>query len=508
MNGAIRVRPAILRRGIESAVDMRTPGVHSCCRASVTTYLLLLVMARRGTPHHRREALNRDGNGTVQLGRIQRCGLAVALAAGVTLQSLAVEARSVPLVRDAEIEATLRRFTAPIFEAAGIEPDSVHIYVVNDSQLNAFVAGGMNLFLNTGLIMASQEPSQLVGVIAHETGHIAGGHLTRIGPAQHRATAEAILAAVLGAATAVVGAPGLGTAIIAGGQNYAQSGLMRFSRGQEQAADQAALTFLDRAGISARGLAEFFHILENQNVLAVSGVSPWLQSHPLTQDRIRFVEAHAATHPIQALPAGWSEAHARMVAKLKAFLNDPRQVLSEYKDDPSLPGRYARAIAHYRLPDLDTALQEIDALIAEHPDDPYFHELKGQMLFENGRIEDAIPPYRDAVRLAPASALLQIGLARALIETEKPADSGEAIGHLKEALQREGDNAFAWRLLGVAQGRTGQQGLADLAFAEYALRVGKPDDARLYAKRAENKIDPSDPAWLRLQDLLREIDEG
>jgi predicted Zn-dependent protease len=441
----------------------------------------------------------------VQLGPVQRCGLAVALAATLTLQSLAAEARSISLVRDAEIEATLRRFTTPIFEAAGIEPDSIHIYVVNDDQLNAFVAGGMNLFLNTGLIMASQDPSQLVGVVAHETGHIAGGHLSRRPAEQSKATAEAILATVLGAATAVV-APGLGTAIIAGGQNAAQAGLMRFSRGQEEAADQAALTFLDRAGISARGLAEFFHILENQSVLAVSGVPPWLQTHPLTRDRIRFVEAHAASQPVRALPAGWAEAHARMVAKLKGFLNDPRQVLREYKDDPSLPGRYARAIAHYRLPELDLALQEVDALIAEHPKDPYFRELKGQMLFENGRIEAAIAPYREAVRLAPDAALLQIGLARTLIETEKPAAGSEAIGYLKEALQRENDNALAWRLLGVAQGRNGQPGLSDLAFAEYALRVGKPDDARLYAKRAENKIEPSDPAWLRLQDLLREID--
>ena len=386
-----------------------------------------------------------------------------------------------------------------------MSPNSIHIYVVNDDQLNAFVAGGMNLFLNTGLIMASQDPSQLIGVVAHETGHIAGGHLSRRPAEQSKATAEAILATVLGAAAAVV-APGLGTAIIAGGQNAAQAGLMRFSRGQEEAADQAALTFLDRAGISARGLAEFFHILENQSVLAVSGVPPWLQSHPLTRDRIRFVEAHAASHPVRALPAGWAEAHARMVAKLKGFLNDPRQVLREYKDDDSVPGRYARAIAHYRLPELDLALQEVDALIAEHPKDPYFHELKGQMLFENGRIEAAIPPYREAVRLAPDAALLQIGLARTLIETEKPADGSEAIRYLKEALQRENDNALAWRLLGVAQGRNGQPGLSDLAFAEYALRVGKPDDARLYAKRAENKIEPSDPAWLRLQDLLREID--
>jgi predicted Zn-dependent protease len=444
----------------------------------------------------------------VQLRGILRSGLVLALAAALTLQAPVVEARSIGLIRDAEIEGTLQRFTAPILEAAGLGDGSVRIYIVNDPQLNAFVAGGMNLFVNTGLLMRSENPSQLIGVIAHEVGHIAGGHLSRVSQAQTKATAESILAAVLGAATAVVGAPGLGTAIIAGGQQYAQEGLMRFSRGQEQAADQAAMTYLDRAGVSASGLADFFQILENQNVLAVSRSSPYLQSHPLTRDRIVFVENHAAGRPEGPLPAGWAEAHARMVAKLRGFLNDPREVLQEYKDDQSVAGRYARAIARYRLPDLPQALKDIDGLIADYPDDPYFRELKGQMLFENGRIEAAIPPYREAVKLDPDSALLRIGLAQALIESGAAAGTSEAVGQLKDAVRLEASNASAWRLLGTAQGRDGEQGLSDLAFAEYALLINKRDDARFYARRAENKIAASDPAWLRLQDILRVLEES
>ena len=444
----------------------------------------------------------------MRISGILRFGLVLALAASLTLQAPVVEARSIGLIRDAEIEATLQRFLAPILEAAGLGADSVQIYIVNDPQLNAFVAGGMNLFLNTGLLMRTENPSQLIGVMAHETGHIAGGHLTRVSTPQNKAAAESILAAVLGAATAVIGAPGLGTAIIAGGQQYAQAGLMRFSRGQEQSADQAALTYLDRAGLSGRGLAQFFHILEAQNVLAVSSANPWLMSHPLTRDRIEFVENHVAGQPDPPLPAGWVDAHRRMVVKLTAFLKDPRDVLRTYQGDDSLYGRYGRAIAEYRLPDLPQALKDIDALIAEHPDDPYFHELKGQMLFENGRVEDAVGPYREAVRLAPDSALLRIGLAQALIESGTPADTTAAVANLKDALQREPGNASAWRLLGIAQGREGQQGLSDLAFAEYALLIGKPDDARLYARRAENKIAASNPAWLRLQDILRVLEES
>jgi predicted Zn-dependent protease len=197
-----------------------------------------------------------------------------------------------------------------------------------------------------------------------------------------------------------------------------------------------------------------------------------------------------------------------MVAKLQAFLGDPRQVLQRYKGDQSVPGRYERAIASYRLPDLDQALADIDALLAEYPDDPYFHELKGQMLFENGRIEAAVEPYREAVRLAPGSPLLEIGLARALVETGGDGTNQEAIGYLEDAVQHEPTNAFGWRMLGIAQGREGIEGLSNLSLAEYALLIGTPMDARLYARRAEGQIDPSDPAWLRLQDVLRVIEES
>jgi predicted Zn-dependent protease len=439
---------------------------------------------------------------------MRRLGLVLALMAGALLHAPSAEARNIGLIRDAEIEATLRMYLAPILDAAGIGADSVRIYIVNDDQLNAFVAGGMNLFLNTGLIMRSEDPAQLIGVMAHETGHIAGGHLTRVPMAQRKATAEMILATVLGAATAVVGAPALGTAIIAGGSTYAQQGLMRFSRSQEQAADQAAVTYLDRAGIPSTGLAEFFKILDNQNVLAVSRGNPFLQSHPLTRERMQFVEQHAAASADLTIPPAWIEAHAVMVAKLRAFLQDPRDVLRSYQNDDSLAARYARAIAHYRLPDLPLALTEIDALIAEHPDNPYFRELKGQMLFENGQIAAAIPPYREAVRLDKDSALLRIGLAQALIESGDPAAVAEAAGQLEDALAREPTNAGGWRLLGIAQGRDGQEGLSDIAFAEYALLINKPDDARLYARRAENKIVANDPAWLRLQDILRVLEDS
>ncbi|MGI9450159.1 MAG: M48 family metallopeptidase, partial [Geminicoccaceae bacterium] len=295
--------------------------------------------------------------------------------------ALAQAKGSISLIRDAEIEATLRQISNPILEAAGITADSVDLYIVRDKRLNAFVAGGQNLFLNTGLLQRTEHAGQLAGVIAHEVGHIAGGHLSRVGTAQSRATAEVILATVLGAAAAVAGNPVLGTAIITGGHTFAQGEFLSFSRSQEQQADQAAISYLNRLDLSSRGLAEFFHVLDEQNLLTTTRDNPYLRSHPLTRDRIRTVEAKVEDQrqDLPDFPETWDLGHQRMVVKLKAFLDDPRRTLNAFQGD-ALTDRYARAIANYRLPDLEAAVAEIDGLIEDYPEDPYFHELKGQML--------------------------------------------------------------------------------------------------------------------------------
>ncbi|MEM8949205.1 MAG: M48 family metalloprotease [Pseudomonadota bacterium] len=414
----------------------------------------------------------------------------------------------IKVIRDVEIETLLHDFTNPILDVAGISRGDVNLYIIQDKRLNAFVAGGLNLFLNTGLLMRTEHPGQLVGVIAHEVGHIAGGHLSRVGGARDRAVAEVVASFVLGAAAAVAGAPALGTAIIAGGQTVAQGDLLRFSRGQEQAADQAGVSYLRSIGVSSAGLAEFFDILDEQNLLSGSRINPYLRTHPLTRDRVRFVESQVL--PLEegdlGYPLEWKVRHERMVAKLTAFLGDPRRVLQNATGE-DLTDRYERAIAYYRLPDLEKAVAEIDSLIADHPDDPYFHELKGQMLFENGRIDASIPPYREAVRLNDAP-LLQIGLARALIESGNGEAGREAIRYLKASLSEEPTNAGAWRLLGIAQGRAGDEAEASLSLAEWALLRGKDDDAKLHARRAESRIGPNDPGWLQLQDILRAIEES
>jgi predicted Zn-dependent protease len=432
-----------------------------------------------------------------------RCALAAAL-----IVALALPAQAATVIRDAEIEATVHAIADPIFNAARLDRESIDIYILRDDKLNAFVAGGQNLFLNTGLISRTETPDQLAGVIAHETGHIAGGHLSRQLDAQASAGTSTLLGALLGAAAAVAGAPQLGTAILAGGATVAERGFLTFSRNQEQAADQAAVTYLNALQVSPEGLLEFFEILDSQNLRLNSGGSSYMRTHPLTRDRIVFLEQQVSRSPFRGTPpsADLAARHERAVAKLEGFLEQPAQVLHR-RNGSSVADRYARAIAYYRVPDLPQALELVDGLIREQPDDPYFHELKGQMLFENGRVAEAVAPYREAVRNRPDAALLRLGLARALIEQGQETDLGEAAALLQEVVRIEPTNAGAWRFLGVAEGRLGHEGPAAMALAEQAVLLQNREDAQLYIRRAKQIVEPDDPDWFRLQDLERAADE-
>ena len=426
------------------------------------------------------------------------------------LVAVTCRAADAGMIRDEEIERTLRAIAEPIFVAAGLDPDIVEVYLVADPRLNAFVAGGQNIFINTGLLSRSESLDQVAGVIAHETGHIAGGHLTRLGQAGERAATEALIGAVLGAAAAVAGAPQLGTAILAGGATVAQRGLLAFSRGQEQAADQAAIGFLEQAGRSPEGLREFFGILESQNLRINIDGNEFLRTHPLTRARIVFLDEQVAHSPFSGNePSGEErELHRRMTAKLDGFLTDKALVMRRWSGD-GFADRYARAIAQYRAADIDTALGMVEELSAELPGDPWLAELEGQILFESGRIEESVAPYRLALAGAPDSALLRLGLARALLESQ--GGSEEAKELLEEATDIEPRNPSLWRFLGIARGRDGDEAGASLALAEHAVLVRNREDADLHLARARKRIEPGDPGWLHLQDLeiaAREMEAG
>lgn len=406
-------------------------------------------------------------------------------------------------IRDAEIEGTIRAYATPLFEGAGLNASAIKIFLINDKRLNAFVAGGRRLFLNTGLLLAVDSPNQLIGVIAHETGHIAGGHLARTHDAMRSASAASILSYVLGAAAAVAGSPEAIIPLLLGGETLARSQFLEYSRAQERSADQFATDILDDTGQSSRGLAEFLHLLEGQEVLVASRQDPYLRSHPLTRERVDFVRRHADNSPFSDAPTPESQqvAFARMKAKLLGYLS-PREALQAYPDsDNSLGARYARAFAHFRRANLKRALGEIDSLLTEYPDDGYFHELKGQVLFENGLINAAVLSYWDAVAILPDEPLIRVGLARAMIETGDLQTFNAAIEHLEVALRQDREQPGAWRLLSVAYGRTDRFGLSWLASAEHAMLTGRPKDAIGFAKRANDILPAGSPGQLQAQDI-------
>lgn len=423
---------------------------------------------------------------------------------GIAAGPAPAQERRLQFIRDAEIEHIIRSYAAPIFEVAGLDGEAVTIALVNDRTLNAFVAGGMNLFVHTGLLLATETPDQLIGVIAHETGHIAGGHLVRTRDAIEGASAQAILSALLGIGTIIATGRGdAAVAVMSGGQEIARRSLLSYSRAQESAADQAALTYLDKAGMSAEGLLRFLERLADQELLPASQQDPFIRTHPLTQDRISAVRHHVETSPHtgKPLPAAFHEMHRRMQAKLLGFLHPQTALRRFWADDTSVAARYGRAIALYRQSDLAGALPLIDALIAEEPDNPFFHELKGQMLFEHGRIGEALEPYRRAVELMPDSALLRAELAHALIETNDPARLDEALEHLQVSTRLDRRSPFAWRLMATAWGRKGNEGMAAYALAEEALARGDKELARAQAEKAEALLPAGSPGWLRAQDI-------
>jgi len=436
--------------------------------------------------------------------------LAATVAAAMALVSTQTAAGAETYIRDTEIEADIQAMMAPIWKVAGLDPNALHIYLIQDKQLNAFVAGGQNEFINTGVILRAKTPNQLIGVLAHETGHISGGHLTRFQEAARNASIEGIIAMVVGAAASVAGRGSGGGAAMLPAEGVAERAFLQYSVGQEAAADQAALSFLDRSGQSARGLLEFFQILQGEELLSGIRQDPYVRSHPLTSQRIEYMRHHVERSRFSDVLDSQANIDLlkRIKAKLDAFISTPSSTLAAYPEkDQSVVARYARAIAYYRIPQLDKALPVIDGLIRDFPKDPYFRELKGQMLFENGRIADAIPPYEEAIRLAPGAPLLRISLAQAYIESNDPAMNKRAIAHLNDALRTEDKETGAWRLLATAYGRDNQVGMAALALAEEGLSAGKKKVAQQQANRARALLPKNSTAYNRAENIQRQAGE-
>ncbi len=409
------------------------------------------------------------------------------------------------LIRDAEIEHTLKDYATPLLKAASLDPQAVYIHIVNDQRINAFVAGGQNIFIFTGLIDKAQTADQLIGVLAHEIGHIEGGHLARNLDARNRLSAEQMLTFLLGAAAVIGGGGQAGAAIVAGGQSISARNYLSFSRAQESTADQAAATLLERAGISGRGYLEFLDILGDQEMLLSEQQDPYVRTHPISGDRIERLRQRVEQAPHYNTPIDPARQTAlkRMQAKLRAFINRPEKTLEQYPEsDNSFPARYARAIAYFRMPELEKAIPILDGLIGENPRDPYLWELKGQFYYENGLIGKSVLPYRQAVALMPDEPLLLLGLGQSLLAQGTPESIREARGILEKITGLDPFLPATWRLLGEAYARLGQEAMAQFASAEYALLTGDRRQALELAKRAARRLPKGSPAWLRNQDII------
>ncbi len=411
------------------------------------------------------------------------------------------------IARDEEIEQALKTMARPIFDAAGLSADNVRFILVEDNDLNAFVAGGQNIFINTGLILRTKNAAELIGVIAHETGHIASGHLFRAREAVDDLSLQVMLARALGIAVAIgTKSSDAGIAIGTAGQSFAERSILRHSRTQESAADQAGVRFLKDQRLPLDGFLSFMQTLESQELLPESQQTQYIRTHPLTQDRVDFLRHAVETGPAQPeLPAAWQDMHARMKAKLLGFLFPVRALQNK---ETGLPARYARAIAHYRQGKTSKALEILSGLLTEEPANPWFLELKGQILFESGRLDEACAAYARSLEQYNGSGLIQAAYGHALLETagygakldKKKLDL--AIGALQLSLESEPRQPETHRLLATAYGKKGEEGLSRLHLAEEALLKSNRDFAKTEATLAQKALAKNTPGWLRAQDIL------
>ncbi len=412
---------------------------------------------------------------------------------------------AIGLLRDAETEMFLRMISNPLFDAAGLQPDAVNIYIVNDNSINAFVTGGQNVFIHTGLILQVDNVNQLLAVIAHETGHISGAHLARSSDGAQGATNMVLVTMLLGVAAVFAGSPDAAIGLMMGGQSMALRTYLKYTRIQESAADQAGARLLEATQTSGKGLIETFRLFRDEEMLSFRRKDPYARSHPMSSDRIlslsqRVESSQYYNKPPDPVYEYW---FTRVKAKLAGYVNSPRVTYATYPEsDTSLEARYARVYAYHKDIDWNNALREANELIKENEQDPYFQEIVGQIYLENGNVNEAIPYYRRAVETLPESALIMTSLAHALVATDTPENNNEAIGLLEHVVRLEPQNDFAWRQLGTAYAQNDLAEEASLASAEMFQLYGQYPASKYHAEIALEYFPVGSPKWIRAQDII------
>jgi predicted Zn-dependent protease len=432
--------------------------------------------------------------------------LALLACGAVTAQPVAAQA----VLRDAETEALLNEMTAPLIEASELEPGNVEMVLINDGSINAFVAGGQAIYVHAGLINAADTANEVQGVLAHELGHITAGHVIRFNERTKAANGISILSLLVGVAAALAGAGDAAMGAIMAGQQAALGSFLAYNRDQEAATDLAGARYLSGAGISGRGMISFFEKLRNFEIrrgYSQSDDAGYMRTHPLSGDRVQTLRNLLEEDPAWEArddPA-LQERFLRAKAKLYGYLADPRRTLTYFPvSDTSIPARYARAYAYHKEARIDLALAEADALLAAEPENPYFLELKGQVLLESGRPLEALDPLRRATELSRAHPLIAGIFGHALIATENEANYPEAERVLRAAVAKDRYNPFAWYQLGVVYAASGDIPRARLASAEQLVMNRRFPEALQNAQAAEASLPYGSPDWIRAQDVALE----
>jgi predicted Zn-dependent protease len=444
--------------------------------------------------------------------KLTAIGAAIALALA-PMSARAEPEKGPPVLRDTEAEQLLRDYTRPVLRAAGLEKQNIQIVIINESAFNAFVADGRRIFVNYGAIMQSETPNQIIGVLAHETGHLAGGHLAKFREQLAQAQTQLIIAMLLGAGAMVAGArsgaggglTNAGAAAFSAPQEVIRRTLLSYQRQQEENADRAGVKFLTATGQSAKGMYETFKRFTNDSLFAARGADPYVQSHPMPIERVAALEEMARSSPY------WDKKddpalqlrHDMMRAKVSGFMERQDTVYRRYPlSNDSLPARYARAITTYLHGDLRSALTQIDGLIQQQPNNPYFYELRGQALMDGGKPAEAIAPLRKAVQLSHNAPLIEMLLGQALVASDNKAYTEEAITILRAAVGRETEAPLGYMELAMAYGRKGDFAEADLASAQAAYLRGDNKTARDLASRAKTRFAIGTPGWVKADDII------
>ncbi|MES2337723.1 MAG: M48 family metalloprotease [Pseudomonadota bacterium] len=441
--------------------------------------------------------------GTIVIGWLRR-GMS-ALVAGALLVAQPAAAQSI--LRDAETEALLADMSHDIIVAAGLSPRNVQVVVLRDGSINAFVAGGQIVYIHSGLIDAADSANEVQGVIAHEIGHIANGHIPLQDAGMKGAMGLSLLSLVLGVAAMAAGAGDAGAGILAAGQRMAMGSMLAFTRVQESSADAAGARYMAGAGVSGRGMLSFFKKLQNMEYRygVPQNEGSYDRTHPLSSERMAALDQVTRASPAFARPlnADIEARFKRVQAKLRGYVNDPRATLVKYPPtDQSVPAHYARAYAYHLSGYPDQAAAETAALVKAMPHDPYILELQGQIIMESGDPKGAIAPLREATDKSRNAPLIATTFGHALLSTDDPANLPEAEKVLRLAVQRDDENPWAWVQLGTVYERKGDTPRTALATAERANLTGDTRTALVSARAAMAGLPKGSSDWIRAQDIL------